>query len=109
HVKADGSEQNATGQTTFDTISVRVVNNVSVEVGLKKGAKPIYTCTETVSQDGNAMTQDFTETTGSQHVMAQATLTRVSNGPAGSHALSGAWQMKTIRNFSNAGPAIIYE
>lgn len=34
---------------------------------------------------------------------------RVSKGPAGSHALSGSWEMRTIKNTASPGPSTTYQ
>jgi len=108
-VKADGTDQKVTGQANFDTISVRVVDPSSVEFAFKKEGRPTFACTETVSSDGSSMMEEFTETPTSQRVTGHATFTRVSKGPIGSHALSGSWQMRTIKNVSSIGPTTTYQ
>ena len=108
-VKTDGNDQKVTGHPTFDTISVRVVDSSSVEFAYKKEGQPTFACTETVSPDGTAMTEEFTETPLSQPVTGHAMFTRLSKGPAGSHALSGSWQMRTVKNVTTTGPTTTYE
>jgi hypothetical protein len=108
-VKADGTEQKGTGQASFDTISVRVVDPSSVEFTFKKEGRLTFACTETVSPDGNTMVEEFTETPTSQPVTGHATFTRVSKGPFGSHPLSGSWQMRTIQNTASNRPSTSYQ
>ena len=88
-VKADGTDQKVTGHPYFDTITVQVVNASSVEITQKKDGKVMYKDNATVSTDGKTLTDKFTDTTGTQPVTGEVTSTRVSAGPAGSHALSG--------------------
>lgn len=107
-VRADGSEQKVTGQH-FDTISVRVLDSNSVEFAYQKDGRPTFACTETVSPDGNTMTEEFTEAPASQRVTGHATFERVNKGPVGSHALSGSWEMRTVKNLSSTGPTTTYE
>jgi hypothetical protein len=102
-VKADGNDQKVTGTPRFDTISVRVVGPSSVEFSYKKDGKPTFACTETVSPDGNTKVKEFTETPTSQRDNGRALFTRTSKGPTGSQALSGSWEMRTIKNVSGTG------
>jgi hypothetical protein len=108
-VRTDGSDQRVTGHPNFDTVSVRVVDATSVEFVNKKAGQPTFACTETVSPDGKTMTEEFTETPTSQRVTGHAMFTRVSKGPVGSHALSGSWQMRTVRNVSSTGPTTTFQ
>ena len=108
-VKADGNDHKVLGNPRFDTISVRIVDPRSVEFSYKKEGKPTFACTETVSPDGNAKVEEFTETPTSRRVTGHATFTRVSKGPTGAHALSGSWQMRTIKNVTGAGPTATYQ
>ena len=50
------------------------------------------------------MTEDFTNTMEAQTVAGKAGFTRVGNGPAGSHALSGQWRMDTKQAPNPSGP-----
>jgi len=109
HVKADGTDQKAGGHLSFDTLAVRVVDAHSVEFTHKKDGKPVFAAIETVSPHGNTMTEEFSETPASLRVTGHAMFTRVSKGPVGSHALSGSWQMRTIRNVSSVGPTTTYQ
>jgi hypothetical protein len=107
-VKADGSDQKVTGHPYYDTIAVHVVNASSVEIIQKKDGKVMYTDTATVSADGNALNDKFTDTTGSQPVTGEVTSTRVSPGAAGSHAMSGAWHMEKVNSVSSNGLTVTY-
>lgn len=108
-VKANGADQKVTGHPYFDTISVRILDASSVEFLNKKDAKPTFMATETVSPDGKTMVEEFSEPPTSQKVTGHATFIRVSSGPPGSHALSGSWEMRTIRNVGSVGPTTIYQ
>jgi len=107
-VKADGTDQNVTGHY-FDTIAVRMIDANSVEFIQKKSGKTTFTVIETVSSDGQTMTEDFTNTMAAETVAGKAGFTRVSLGPARSHALSGEWQMQTVKNATRAGTLTSYQ
>jgi hypothetical protein len=108
-VKADGTDQKVTGHPYFDTIAVQVVNASSVETTQKKDGKVMYKDTATVSTDGKTLTEKFTDTTGTQPVTGEVTSTRVSPGPAGSHALSGSWRTSKVNTVSSNGLTVTYE
>jgi hypothetical protein len=101
-VKTDGTDQKLTGHN-YDTLAVRILDCNSIEFTMKKAGKPTFVCTETVSPDGQTMTEEFTNTMEAETVAGKAGFTRVSKGPIGSHALSGEWQMQTVKNATRAG------
>jgi hypothetical protein len=108
-VKADGTRQKVIGQLHFDTMLVRVVDANSVEFAYWKNGTPTFACTEIVSADGGSKTEEFTETPATERVTGHAGFTRVRKGPTGSHALSGAWEMHTVKNVSSSGPTTTYK
>jgi len=108
-VKADGTDQKVTGHPYYDTTAAHVVNASQVEIISKKDGKTIYTTTATVSSDGNTLTQKFTDNSEAQPVTGELTYSRVEKGPAGSHALSGAWRVQKVNNISNNGLTVTYQ
>jgi len=46
---------------------------------------------------------------GAETVTGKAGFMRVSKGPANSHALSGKWQMQTVKNATRAGTLTTYK
>ena len=108
-VKADGTDQKVTGHPYYDTVAVKVVNASSVEIIQKKDGKVMYTDTATVSPDGKALNEKFTDNSGTQPVTGEATSTRVAPGAAGSHAMSGAWRLEKVNSISNNGLTVTYQ
>jgi hypothetical protein len=102
-VKTDGTDQRVAGYPNYDTLAVRILDSNSVEFTMKKEGKPTFVCTETVSPDGQTMTEEFANTMEAETVTGRAGFTRVGKGPTGSHALSGEWRMDTVRNATRAG------
>ena len=88
-------------------VAVRILDDRAIKFTMKKAGKPYFECIETVSPDGHRMTEDFTNTIEAETVTGKAGFTRVSNGPPGSHALSGQWRMDTVRNDTQAGTLTI--
>jgi len=105
-VKTDGVDYEVTGYS-YDTLAVRILDNHAIKFTMKKAGRPYFECIETVSPDGQKMTEDFTNTMEAETVTRKAGFTRVSNGPPGSHALSGQWRMDTVRNDTQAGTLTI--
>jgi hypothetical protein len=107
-VKTDGVDYAITGYS-YDTLAVRILNDHAIKFTMKKAGKPFFECIETVSPDGQKMTEDFTNAMEAETVMGKAGFKRVGNGPVGSHALSGQWRMDTVKNDTRAGTLTIYQ
>src|SRR5215469_4237707 len=58
-VKADGQYHERKGDPYADAISVREINDHSVESILKKGGKEVGKDTDTASDDGNTLTSEW--------------------------------------------------
>jgi hypothetical protein len=92
-LKADGSDQKVPATGYWDTVSVRIVDDRTVEIVSKKAGKPMYTETDTVSADGNTLTKVMKDTTEAEAVTFESDFRRVAPPPAGAHAVSGSWQI----------------
>jgi hypothetical protein len=68
----------------------------------------MFTEIDSVSQEGNALTQMVKDTTESETVTLELQSHRVDNGPAGSHAISGSWRAFKASRSSN-GSMITYK
>jgi hypothetical protein len=102
-VKADGSDQPVTDNPYYNTAAIDVVNDHEIKETDKKNGKVVATSTVTVSSDGNTLAFDFSDssnTNGGPPVTGKGAETRVSKGPAGSHLISGSWQMSKMENLS---------
>jgi hypothetical protein len=89
NIKADGQDQKVAGSNYFNTRSVKVVDDHKVEFTDKKDGTTIYTETDTVSSDGNSLSQKFNDQSEAQPVTGELTMKRVGKGPAGAHAPFG--------------------
>ncbi|MGC1449205.1 MAG: hypothetical protein WA830_04130 [Candidatus Sulfotelmatobacter sp.] len=108
HVETDGTDHKVTGHP-YDTLAVRILDDRSIEFTMKKDGKTTFECVETVSGDDGTMTEEFTNTSEADTVTGKAGFTRVAKGPAGSHALSGKWSMRTVKNATSAGTRTTYQ
>lgn len=91
-IKADGTDQKAPETGYSDTMSVRIIDDHTVEIVSKKAGRMMFTETDTVSADDNTLTQIVKDTTEAETVTIETVNKRLKKGPDGSHALSGSWQ-----------------
>lgn len=110
-VKADGRDQKVTGHPYYDTMSIKVVDDRTIEETDKKNGKTVATSKTTVSPDGNTLTFEFTDSsaTNADPVTGKGQETRVAGGPAGSHAISGSWRVEKIENLSENALLFTYK
>ena len=100
-IKADGTDQKVPETGYSDTLSVRVLDDHTVEVISKKAGKIMFTEVDTISPDGATLTQVVKDTTEAQTVTIETRSKRVAPGPAGSHLLSGSWRAYKISKSEN--------
>jgi hypothetical protein len=109
-VPTDDADHKVPGHEDFyDTLAVRIISDDSVSFTFKKNGKLAAKSVETVSDDGTAMTEAFSNNGDAETVTGKAGFTRVSSGPPGSHALSGEWRMNTVHNSTAAGTLTRFE
>lgn len=101
-VKADGTDQPVTGHPGFDTMSVRVVDDHSVETIAKKAGKVVFVDRTTVAADGLTAKEEFTShpQSSDKPVTGNMTLKRVGKSMPGMHAASGSWVPEKADNIS---------
>jgi hypothetical protein len=92
-VRADGKDQKVPVTGYWDTVSVLIVNDHTVEVTSKKAGKPMFTETDTVSPDGDTLTQVVKDTTEAEAVSFESVFRRTAPAPPGAHVLAGSWQI----------------
>jgi hypothetical protein len=107
-VSTDGADHAVSGYP-YDTLAVQIRNDHAVQFTMKKGGKPSFVCIETVSPDGRHMTEEFTNTMETETVTGRASFTRVGDALPRVHALSGQWQMDTVKNDTRAGTLQIFQ
>jgi hypothetical protein len=110
-IKADGQDQKVTGQPYYDTMSIKVVDDRTIEETTKKNGKTVGTSRTWVSPDGNTLMLEFTDSsaTNADPVTGKGEETRVAKCPAGSHAISGSWQATKMDSVSDNGLSITYK
>ena len=110
-VKADGQDQKVTGHPYYDMVSVKVVDDHTVEITNKKNGKEVATAKNTVSADGNTLTFEFSDSsaTNADPVTGKGEEMRVAKGPAGAHAISGSWRTTKVDTVSDNGLFFTYK
>ena len=110
-VKADGQDQKITGHPYFDTMSIKIVDDRTIEEVDKKNGKTVATSKTSVSPDGNTLMFEFSDSsaTNADPVTGKGSETRVSMGPEGSHAISGSWRMAKMQSLSENAMSITYK
>lgn len=85
NVKADGQDHKVSGDPYHDSVSVKVVDDHTIEQTDKKDGKIVSTSKQTVSADGNTATFEFSDSsaTNGDPVTGKGEATRVTNGPPG--------------------------
>ncbi|MCL6728680.1 hypothetical protein [Sphingomonas hankyongi] len=109
-VAADGAFHPVSGQPYFDSASVKVVDDKTIQRTGKKGDRVTGDSTTSVSADGNTLTVSFNDSSieNAPVVKGSYTETRVGPAPAGAHAVSGQWKPAKIENVSAEGLTTTY-
>src|SRR5712691_6363624 len=110
-VKADGQDQKVSGHPYYDMVSIKVVDDRTIEETHKKNGKTVATSKTWVSPDGNTMMFEFSDSsaTNADPVTGKGEETRVAKGPAGSHAISGSWRPSKMDTVSDNGLMFTYK
>jgi hypothetical protein len=110
-IKADGQDQKVTGHPYYDTVSIKMLDDRTIEELDKKNGKTVTTSKSWVSPDGNTMKFEFSDSsaTSGDPVTGKGEATRVEKGPAGSHPVSGSWRTSKMESVSDNGLAFTYK
>jgi hypothetical protein len=109
-VNADGADHKVSGHPYFDTVSVKVVDDHTVEETDKKAGKTVTVATFKVASDGMTETYEATDSSNSNAdpVKMKAELSRVGKPPAGAHVISGSWRAGKFDDMSENGLLVVY-
>ena len=110
-IKADGQDQKVMGHPYFDTMSIKLVDDRTIEETDKKNGKVVATSKTWASADGNKLMFEFTDSSDSNAdpVTGKGEETRVAKGPVGSHAISGSWRASKMESVSDNGLVFTYK
>lgn len=101
-VAADGQFHAVADRPYYDSMSVRAVDDRTVEIHRRKGDKEVSSATMQLSEDGNVLTTKFVDATtpNAPAIEGSATARRAGPAPAGAHAISGQWQPDRVQDYS---------
>jgi hypothetical protein len=107
---ADGRSHKVLGSPYYDAVSVRVIDDNTVEVVSTKNTRMVDLSKITVSQDNQTATRDetFTSQNGQQN-HERDLWKRTADGPFGAHKISGTWQPQKIEAASDSITLITYK
>jgi len=110
-VKADGQDQSVSNHPYYDTVSIKVIDDNTIEETDKKNGKTVATSKTAVSPDGKTATFEFKDSsaTNADPVVGKGESERVAKGPAGAHAISGSWRTTKFENISDNGITVTYK
>ena len=110
-VKANGEDQPVTGHPYIDSLSIKVVDDRTIEEVDKKSGKTVATSKTIVSPDGKTANFEFSDSsnTNADPVTGKGTQTQVVKGPAGSHAVSGSWVTSKFESLSDNGLMVTFK
>ena len=91
-VAADGKPHKVVGHSYYDEVTVTVTDAQSIEIHSTLAGNKTADRIVTVSKDGNSLTEEFTDYTGTKPASAKFASKRVAPAPPGAHAISGSWK-----------------
>jgi hypothetical protein len=97
---ADGQFHPVADRPYYDSMSVKVVDDRTIEIHRKKGDKEASSVTMQVSADGNTLTNKFHDATVTPAIDGTGIEKRAGAAPAGAHAVSGQWMPDQIPQYS---------
>lgn len=108
---ADGQYHPVADRPYYDSMSIKAVDDRTVEFRRKKGEKEVSSTVLQVSEDGNTLTAKFVDSTtpNSPPVEGTSTSTRAGPAPAGAHAISGQWMPDKFADYSEQALDITYQ
>lgn len=101
-IPADGAFHPVTGHPYYDQVSIKVVDNKTVQQSTKLKGRDTGGSTMKVSADGNTLGIDFNDKTIANGPPSTGHVdeTRVGAAPAGAHAVSGSWKPSKAQNIN---------
>ncbi len=110
-VKADGTDQNVTGDPYASTVAVKVVDDHNVDTTGKKDGKVTFSSKSMVSSDGNMLTVDWSYNGNAQGgpVTGKDVLRRIAKGPADANLISGSWRDEKTEDMPESALTFTYK
>jgi hypothetical protein len=99
---ADGQFHEVTGRPYADHMSIKAVDDRTVEWKSQKGGRDTFASALSVSADGDVLTRKFRDssTPNAPAIEGSSSSKRVGAAPAGAHAISGSWMAEHVNDYS---------
>jgi hypothetical protein len=91
-IKADGYDHKTPETDYWDKLNAQAMDARTVVLIAKKGGRTMFTEVDSISEDGNMLTQIVKDTTEAETVTIETQSHRVESGHASSHGISGTWK-----------------
>jgi len=107
---ADGQFHPVADRPYFDSMSIKAVDDRTIEIHRKKGDAEVSSAVVTVSEDGNKLSTKFHDATtpNSPPIDGTFSSTRAGPAPEGAHAISGQWMPDRLGDYSEEARDISY-
>jgi hypothetical protein len=107
---ADGQFHDVTGRPYADRMSIKVVDDKTIEWKSQKGGRDTFAATFSVSADGNTLTRRFKDssTPNAPAIEGASSSKRVGAAPAGAHSVSGSWMAEHVNEYSEDALSATY-
>ena len=108
---ADGQYHPVSDRPYYDSLSIKAVDDRTVEFRRKKGDRDVSSNILTVSEDGKTLTNKFVDATtpNSPPIEGSSTSTRSGPAPDGAHAISGKWMPDKFADYSEQALDMTYQ
>jgi hypothetical protein len=108
---ADGQFHEVTGRPYSDHMSIKAVDDKTVEWKSQKQGRDTFAATFSVSADGNTLTRKFKDssTPNAPAIEGASSSKRVGAAPAGAHAISGSWMAEHVNEYSEDALSAAYK
>lgn len=107
-IPADGGWHEV-DQPGFDAQMVEVVDERTIKGARREDGQDLGDATWTVSEDGQSLAIAWRDISGDEPVSGTTNFSRTSDGPEGSHLVSGSWTVAGLSEMSDTGRVGSYE
>ncbi|QIK95881.1 hypothetical protein G7076_04830 [Sphingomonas sp. HDW15A] len=110
-VAADGQFHAVADRPYYDSMSVKSVDDRTVEFRRRKGDREVSSTSIQLSPDGNVLTTKFRDATNPDVPAIEGTSTskRAGPAPAGAHAVSGQWIPDRFQDYSKEALKVTFK
>lgn len=101
-IPADGQFHTVEGYSYWDEMSLRIVDDRTIDDAQRLKGRQVAATRSQVSVDGNTLKVTWTDTSAPNGMAStgEAAMSRVTPGEAGAHAISGSWKSEGVTSIS---------